>query len=127
MFGFCDVNTWNNRTLLRCMFAATEIVDGNLKMTLGMIWTIILRFAIQDISVEGFSFSVSLFLISFCQKRRLVLLHFTSSAERYLQKTTDSFRLLAAKTICNSTNCSDLSPRRRRRIYFFHRKTYTQK
>jgi len=29
-----------------------EIVDGNLKMTLGMIWTIILRFAIQDISVE---------------------------------------------------------------------------
>lgn len=31
----------------------TEIVDGNAKMTLGMIWTIILRFAIQDISVEG--------------------------------------------------------------------------
>ena len=30
-----------------------EIVDGNLKMTLGMIWTIILRFAIQDINVEG--------------------------------------------------------------------------
>ena len=30
-----------------------EICDGNLKMTLGMIWTIILRFAIQDISVEG--------------------------------------------------------------------------
>lgn len=33
---------------------AEEIVDGNLKMTLGMIWTIILRFAIQDISVEGY-------------------------------------------------------------------------
>uniref|UniRef100_A0A669D3J7 Actinin, alpha 2b n=1 Tax=Oreochromis niloticus TaxID=8128 RepID=A0A669D3J7_ORENI len=32
---------------------AEEIVDGNVKMTLGMIWTIILRFAIQDISVEG--------------------------------------------------------------------------
>uniref|UniRef100_A0A8C9YQ41 Actinin alpha 3b n=1 Tax=Sander lucioperca TaxID=283035 RepID=A0A8C9YQ41_SANLU len=32
---------------------AEEIVDGNGKMTLGMIWTIILRFAIQDISVEG--------------------------------------------------------------------------
>lgn len=28
-------------------------MDGNIKMTLGMIWTIILRFAIQDISVEG--------------------------------------------------------------------------
>lgn len=31
----------------------SEIVDGNVKMTLGMIWTIILRFAIQDITVEG--------------------------------------------------------------------------
>ena len=36
-----------------CVFFLTEIVDGNVKMTLGMIWTIILRFAIQDISVEG--------------------------------------------------------------------------
>lgn len=35
-----------------CM-VCVEIVDGNLKMILGMIWTIILRFAIQDISVEG--------------------------------------------------------------------------
>lgn len=34
-------------------FFSIEIVDGNVKMTLGMIWTIILRFAIQDISVEG--------------------------------------------------------------------------
>lgn len=41
--------------LTRALGAAppTEIVDGNAKMTLGMIWTIILRFAIQDISVEG--------------------------------------------------------------------------
>lgn len=37
----------------RSYFCSTEIVDGNVKMTLGMIWTIILRFAIQDISVEG--------------------------------------------------------------------------
>ena len=36
---------------LSILFA--EIVDGNVKMTLGMIWTIILRFAIQDITVEG--------------------------------------------------------------------------
>ena len=35
------------------MLSFAEIVDSNLKMTLGMIWTIILRFAIQDISVEG--------------------------------------------------------------------------
>uniref|UniRef100_A0AAQ5XVD8 Actinin, alpha 2b n=1 Tax=Amphiprion ocellaris TaxID=80972 RepID=A0AAQ5XVD8_AMPOC len=34
---------------------AEEIVDGNVKMTLGMIWTIILRFAIQDIS-DGLAF-----------------------------------------------------------------------
>lgn len=39
--------------LLSCFPRVSEIVDGNLKMTLGMIWTIILRFAIQDISVEG--------------------------------------------------------------------------
>lgn len=37
------------------MCVCAEIVDGNMKMTLGMIWTIILRFAIQDISVEGTS------------------------------------------------------------------------
>lgn len=36
-----------------CGWCFAEIVDGNVKMTLGMIWTIILRFAIQDISVEG--------------------------------------------------------------------------
>lgn len=29
------------------------IVDGNVKMTLGLIWTIILRFAIQEINVGG--------------------------------------------------------------------------
>lgn len=41
----------NNESVCLCVYA--EIVDGNTKMTLGMIWTIILRFAIQDISVEG--------------------------------------------------------------------------
>lgn len=40
-------------TLFFVFFNCAEIVDGNAKMTLGMIWTIILRFAIQDISVEG--------------------------------------------------------------------------
>lgn len=37
----------------------SEIVDGNLKMILGMIWTIILRFAIQDIAVEGKAWQIS--------------------------------------------------------------------
>lgn len=46
---------------------AEEIVDGNLKMTLGMIWTIILRFAIQDISVEDFTAKEGLLL--WCQRK----------------------------------------------------------
>uniref|UniRef100_A0A914RFY6 Calponin-homology (CH) domain-containing protein n=1 Tax=Parascaris equorum TaxID=6256 RepID=A0A914RFY6_PAREQ len=40
---------------------AEEIVDGNVKMTLGLIWTIILRFAIQDINVEGNHSSIDIF------------------------------------------------------------------
>lgn len=50
----------------------SEIVDGNVKMTLGMIWTIILRFAIQDISVEGEIVSFSTNLVNFLQKWRLL-------------------------------------------------------
>lgn len=46
--------------LLLYLFFTLEIVDGNVKMTLGMIWTIILRFAIQDISVEGKSNTIML-------------------------------------------------------------------
>jgi len=46
---------------------AEEIVDGNCKMTLGMIWTIILRFAIQDISVEELSAKEGLLL--WCQRK----------------------------------------------------------
>ncbi|GAM22206.1 hypothetical protein SAMD00019534_053810 [Acytostelium subglobosum LB1] len=41
---------------------AEELVDQNLKMTLGMIWTIILRFAIQDISLEELSAKEALLL-----------------------------------------------------------------
>ncbi|XP_027038747.1 alpha-actinin-like [Pocillopora damicornis] len=46
---------------------AEEIVDGNLKMILGMIWTIILRFAIQDIAVEELSAKDGLLL--WCQRK----------------------------------------------------------
>jgi actinin alpha len=46
---------------------AEEIVDGNLKMILGMIWTIILRFQIQDISMEDLSAKEGLLL--WCQKK----------------------------------------------------------
>jgi Ca2+-binding EF-hand superfamily protein len=41
---------------------AEEIVDGNVKMTLGMIWTIILRFAIAGLSEEGLSAKEGLLL-----------------------------------------------------------------
>jgi actinin alpha len=39
-----------------------EVVDGNLKIILGMIWTIILRFQIQDISEEELSAREALLL-----------------------------------------------------------------
>jgi hypothetical protein len=48
-------------------YYVAEIVDGNLKMTLGMIWTIILRFAIQDISVEEMTAKEGLLL--WCQRK----------------------------------------------------------
>ena len=46
---------------------AEEINDGNLKMVLGMIWTIILRFQIQDISVEEMTAKEGLLL--WCQRK----------------------------------------------------------
>jgi hypothetical protein len=36
-----------------------DIIDGNLKLTLGMIWTLILRFTIADIRFV-------LFLVNYC-------------------------------------------------------------
>jgi len=46
---------------------AEEIVDGNVKCTLGMVWSIILRFAIQDISVEEMTAKEGLLL--WCQRK----------------------------------------------------------
>ncbi|XP_014664565.1 PREDICTED: alpha-actinin, sarcomeric-like isoform X1 [Priapulus caudatus] len=46
---------------------AEEIVDGNVKMTLGLIWTIILRFTIQDISIEESTAKEGLLL--WCQRK----------------------------------------------------------
>jgi hypothetical protein len=53
--------------LIFLSFFQIEIVDGNLKMTLGMVWTIILRFAIQDISVEEMTAKEGLLL--WCQRK----------------------------------------------------------
>jgi len=44
-----------------------DIVDGNVKLTLGMIWTIILRFAINELSAEGLSAKQG--LLVWCQKK----------------------------------------------------------
>jgi hypothetical protein len=46
---------------------AEEIVDGNPKMTLGLIWTLILRFVIAGLSEEGLSAKQGLLL--WCQKK----------------------------------------------------------
>jgi len=46
---------------------AEDICDGNVTLTLGMIWTIILRFAISDLSEEGLSAKQGLLL--WCQKK----------------------------------------------------------
>jgi len=46
---------------------AEEISDGNLKMTLGMVWTIILRFAIAGLSEEGLSAKEGLLL--WCRRK----------------------------------------------------------
>ncbi|KAF7298852.1 putative actin cross-linking [Mycena indigotica] len=44
-----------------------DIVDGNIKLILGMIWTLILRFTIADISEEGLSAKDGLLL--WCQRK----------------------------------------------------------
>lgn len=44
-----------------------DLVDGNAKLTLGLIWTVILRFQIQDISVEALSAKEALLL--WCQRK----------------------------------------------------------
>lgn len=52
-FNLCGISRVIIIICVNLTILFSEIVDGNVKMTLGMIWTIILRFAIQDISVEG--------------------------------------------------------------------------
>ncbi|KAK9898107.1 hypothetical protein P389DRAFT_65766 [Cystobasidium minutum MCA 4210] len=44
-----------------------DIIDGNLKLILGMIWTLILRFTIADINEEGLSAKEGLLL--WCQRK----------------------------------------------------------
>eukprot|EP00123_Amoebidium_parasiticum_P016583 comp23507_c0_seq2/m.39399 comp23507_c0_seq2/g.39399 ORF comp23507_c0_seq2/g.39399 comp23507_c0_seq2/m.39399 type:complete len:874 (-) comp23507_c0_seq2:338-2959(-) len=57
--------------------SAEEIADCNLKMILGMIWILILRFQIQDISVEEMSAKEGLLL--WCQRKTAGYPHCTVS------------------------------------------------
>lgn len=49
---------------------AEDIVDGNPRLILGLIWTIILRFQIQEIEIDVVSISLY-FIINFGDKIRI--------------------------------------------------------
>lgn len=55
------------RGVLVCNIGAEDIIDGNLKLILGLIWVLILRFTISDINEEGFSAKEGLLL--WCQRK----------------------------------------------------------
>ncbi|EWC47783.1 hypothetical protein DRE_02983 [Drechslerella stenobrocha 248] len=46
---------------------AEDIIDGNLKLTLGLLWTLITKFTISDISTEGLTAKEGLLL--WCQRK----------------------------------------------------------
>jgi hypothetical protein len=57
----------NSRGVKLTNIGPEDIIDGNLKLILGMIWTLILRFTIADISEEGLSAKDGLLL--WCQRK----------------------------------------------------------
>ncbi|KIO20300.1 hypothetical protein M407DRAFT_30033 [Tulasnella calospora MUT 4182] len=57
----------NSRGVKLTNIGPEDIVDGNMKLILGMIWTLILRFTIADISEEGLSAKEGLLL--WCQRK----------------------------------------------------------
>uniref|UniRef100_A0A673BPE9 Actinin alpha 4 n=1 Tax=Sphaeramia orbicularis TaxID=375764 RepID=A0A673BPE9_9TELE len=85
---------------------AEEIVDGNAKMTLGMIWTIILRFAIQDISVEETSAKEGLLL--WCQ-RKTDGLAFNALIHRHRPELIDYDKLRKDDAVTNLNNAFEVA------------------
>ncbi|KAF8625928.1 hypothetical protein AX17_006654 [Amanita inopinata Kibby_2008] len=57
----------NSRGVKLTNIGPEDIIDGNLKLILGMIWTLVLRFTIADISEEGLSAKEGLLL--WCQRK----------------------------------------------------------
>jgi len=57
----------SNHDVKLASIGAEDIVDGNLKLTLGLIWTIILRFAIVGLNEEGLSAKEGLLL--WCRRK----------------------------------------------------------
>ena len=57
----------NSRGVKLTNIGPEDIMDGNLKLILGMIWTLILRFTIADINEEGLSAKDGLLL--WCQRK----------------------------------------------------------
>ncbi|KAG9040415.1 hypothetical protein FS837_000680 [Tulasnella sp. UAMH 9824] len=57
----------NSRGVRLTNIGPEDIVEGNMKLILGMIWTLILRFTIADISEEGLSAKEGLLL--WCQRK----------------------------------------------------------
>lgn len=68
---FENVNTClifiKSRGIQLTNIGAEDVVDGNRKIILGLIWTLILRFTISDIGVEGLTAKEGLLL--WCQRK----------------------------------------------------------
>ncbi|KAI0901749.1 calponin homology domain-containing protein [Annulohypoxylon nitens] len=61
------LNFIKNRGIQMTNIGAEDVVDGNQKLILGLIWTLILRFTISDINAEGMTAKEGLLL--WCQRK----------------------------------------------------------
>ena len=59
---------------------AEDVVDGNRKIILGLIWTLISRFTISDINAEGMTAKEGLLL--WCQRKLLAMMRWKSKTFR---------------------------------------------
>ncbi|KAK2465409.1 hypothetical protein APHAL10511_002763 [Amanita phalloides] len=81
----------NSRGVKLTNIGPEDIIDGNLKLTLGMIWTLILRFTIADINEEGLSAKDGLLL--WCQRKTAPYKHV--NVQDFTYSWTDGLALCA--------------------------------